>query len=126
MTVRVFSASPLLLSTVIAAWIGLRVARRIHMAGVEHYSGRLLILAAITNTISVALLLLLLGAMTLRHALSPGHLRGVGLAIALLFLLLPIRVVWNYVKASARIRRRLGLTPLGTEDHRMEVAGVAK
>jgi hypothetical protein len=46
--------------------------------------------------------------------------------VAALFLILPVRAAWNYVKAPARVMRQFGLTPLGIEDHRMEVVAVAE
>ncbi len=122
---RLFDALPLLVSTAVAAWIGLHVARSIHSAGVEHYSGRILILAAITNTAIVALMLLLLSAAALRTALTPGGFHVADLTLGILLLILPVRAVWNYIKTPVRIIRPLGLTPIRIKEHRIEVAAVA-
>jgi len=58
-------------------------------------------------------MLLLLGATTLLGMLTQTGFRTVDLAVVLLLLLLPVRVTWNYVKAPAKLMRRLGLTSAG-------------
>jgi len=125
MPTRLFDALPLLVSTAVAAWIGLHVARSIRKTGVEHYSGRILILAAITNTVIVALMLLLLSAAALRTALTHDGFNVADLTLGILLLILPVSAVWNYIKTPVRIMRRLGLTSVRIEEHSVEVAAVA-
>lgn len=120
-----YTVGALLISVAISALIGLHVARGIHKAGAERYAGRILILAAITNTAIVALMLLLLSAMTLRGVVTPVGFRVMDLAVVLLLLLVPVRATWNYVKAPARIMRRFGLTPVGIDDYPLDVFAVA-
>lgn len=120
-----FDVVPILLSVAIAALVGLHVACGIRKAGVEHYGGRILILAAIADTAIIVVMLLLLGTMTLLDVLTPMGFSVADLTMAVLFLLLPVRIAWNYLKAPARLMRRLSLTPAGTEVQRGEVSAVA-
>jgi len=116
----------ILISALIAAFIGLHVARGIRKAGVEYYGGRILIFSAITNTVSVALMLLVLGATGLRSMLTPAGFRVVDLTIVVLFLILPVRAIWNCIRTPGRITRRFGLTPLRIEHHQTDVVAVAR
>lgn len=91
----------------IAVWYV--VGRGVFKAGIEHYSSRILLLSSIINVGLCSILLCMQAAIIFMHAFEFGRIRLPHLIIALSFLILPARSVWNLVMVRKRFIKHFHL-----------------
>jgi len=95
----------------IAVLFSVHIGRSVSRAGVEHFSGRILIFFGIINTVLCGLLLIFQGTYELFRAASSGPLNLGQLLIPLVLFAAAGRIVWNHFRVKGKTVSRFALTP---------------
>ena len=104
----------------------LLIARRIFRSGVEYFSSRILILFGITNTCLCGLLFLSQGTHEAIRIATSGPIHPSQLLIPIIFITVPLRILWNYFLIQRKLVARYSLKPCETGKIVAEIATLCK
>lgn len=99
------------ISLIFTASFCILIARRVFKSGVEHFSSRILIFSGIINTCLCGLLFLSQGIYELVGISTSGSIRYSQLLIPLVFIAVPIRILWNYFSIQRKPVNQFNLKP---------------
>ena len=113
-------------SLIFAVSVAVLIARRIFKAGVEHFSGRILIISSIINSFLCGFLFLLQGGTELyRISISPSFHLG-QLVVPCVFLIVPCKIIWNYFLIQKKLIARYNLIPHNSDGCKSTLTSLSK
>lgn len=116
--------SLVLWSVVIIIWIC--VGRGLRKSGTDHYRSRVLLLAAIINTVLCSILVCLQGIVGLFKVVEANHFSPVHMVLVLFMFVWPVKSAWNFFTISRRLQRRFRLKRHRNERLKAQIASLAK
>ncbi len=102
------------------------IGRRIFKTGIEHFSGRILIVSSIINVSLCGLLFLLQGITELYRIITSTSFSLDQFIVPAVFLVIPGKIIWNYFAIQRKLVAKFHLKPEGTDAFTSGVASLCK
>jgi len=102
------------------------IARRVFKSGIEYFSSRILILSGITNAILCAMLFLSQGIYEVIRIATFKPIHPSQLLIPVIFITVPIRILWNYFSIHRKPITIYNLQPCANEKINAKIAVLCK
>ena len=102
------------------------IGRRIFKTGVEHFSSRILIISSIIDASLCGLLFLLQGTTELYRIIASGSFSPDKFIIAVAFLVIPGKIIWNYFAIQRKLVAKFYLKPYCIDTFDAGIASLCK
>ncbi len=99
------------ISLIFAISFSLVVGRKVFKAGIEHFSGRILIFSTIVDASLCSLLFLFQGINELYRTITSTSFSFGQALVPIIFLVMPCKIVWNYFSIKKKLITRNNLLP---------------
>lgn len=114
------------ISLVFALSSSILIGRRIFKTGVEHFSSRILIISSIIDASLCGLLFLLQGTTELYRITTSGFFSLDKFIIAVAFLVIPGKIIWNYFAIQRKLVAKFHLKPYCIDTFDAGIASLCK
>ena len=114
------------ISLVFTTSVCILIARRVFRSGVEHFSSRILVISGIINTCLCGLLFLSQGIYEVIRISTSDSIQLSQLLIPLVFIAVPIRILWNYFSIQRKPVAQYDLKPCTDDEVNARVAALCK
>ena len=102
------------------------IARRVFKSGIEHFSSRLLVISGIINTCLCGLLFISQGIYELIRISTSDPVHFSQFLIPLVFIAVPVRILWNYFSIQRKTVIQYNLQPCATGKVNANITTICK
>ena len=114
------------ISIIFTSSVCILVARRVFKSGVEHFSSRILVLSGNINTCLCGLLFFTQGIYEVIRISTSDSIHTGQLLIPLVFISVPVRILWNYFTIQRKPVGQYDLQPCTVEEVNTKIAAICK